>query len=364
MATLDELVFYCRSENPIGAMFLLGDSGCGKTYLVENELQEALQDTHIIVRVSLFGINSFEALHKAVKDKWVSALVPSYSNQEHQAEKMVIGKNFINAVNAVLRAFSPTIGYLGDAASNIMNDVIILPVVEDVHSKKTKKVVLVFDDVDCTMLNPLELMGTINDYCENRNFLTIVVGNKENIAELINQNTALVRTAKEKAIAYMVHIHPEFEKIVRSLIAGKKWQSMEYAAFLRRHEETIIKIFASDNAVTTGAGDDVVLGKCHNLRCLTTALEGFFRVYYHMTEAGMKDLAPYLHSFLVFYLAERGGILRNGRTSYIHTDEELGRLYPEFSPAYLMDSVRVWICEGYWNTERFLEELSHARERV
>ena len=70
MGTLDELIHYCNTKEPMGAMFLLGDSGCGKTYLVDKELKEALKDSHVIVRVSLFGINSFEALHEAVKQKW------------------------------------------------------------------------------------------------------------------------------------------------------------------------------------------------------------------------------------------------------------------------------------------------------
>ena len=32
MGTLDELIHYCRKEDPIGSLILIGESGCGKTY--------------------------------------------------------------------------------------------------------------------------------------------------------------------------------------------------------------------------------------------------------------------------------------------------------------------------------------------
>ncbi|MBO5513984.1 MAG: hypothetical protein J5961_05300 [Mogibacterium sp.] len=49
---------------------LTGEYGCGKTYLIEKELTEALADTHIIVRVSLFGLDSADALNRAVRQSW------------------------------------------------------------------------------------------------------------------------------------------------------------------------------------------------------------------------------------------------------------------------------------------------------
>ena len=369
METLDELIYYCNTKEPAGAMFLLGDSGCGKTHLVEKDLQEALRDTHVIVRVSLFGISSFKTLHDVVKEKWFSALVPVFSKDGRSAEEMAIGKNFMKAVNTVLKTVFPKAGYLVDAASNILNDVVVLPVVEDIHSKTTKRVVLVFDDADCTLLNPMELLGTINDYCENRDFHTIVIGNRENFAEVQKDNAALFRTAKEKTVAYMVSFHPDFRKIVHGLIEGKQWESPAYAAFLKKHEATIVDVIglsgeeAEEQAKDQGkaGGNGPSLGRCHNLRSLTTALEVFHRIYLKMTEAGISDLEPYLRCFLAFYLAERGGVVRDGITSYRFTEEELEAIYPGFSSGKLFDSVRGWIREGYWNEKKFAEELARAK---
>ena len=65
MSTLSELIHYCNEDDPIGAMLLMGEWGCGKTYLIENDLAEALKDTHIIIKVSLFGMNDPKALRDA-----------------------------------------------------------------------------------------------------------------------------------------------------------------------------------------------------------------------------------------------------------------------------------------------------------
>ena len=51
MATLDELVFYCKMKEPAGALALVGESGSGKSHLVDTDLTEALRDSHVIIRV-------------------------------------------------------------------------------------------------------------------------------------------------------------------------------------------------------------------------------------------------------------------------------------------------------------------------
>ena len=79
MATLDELVHYCRKDHTIGSLILVGESGCGKTYLIEKELRNSLKDTHFIVRVSLFGVDSITALHDTIKKQWLYTVTPLFT---------------------------------------------------------------------------------------------------------------------------------------------------------------------------------------------------------------------------------------------------------------------------------------------
>ena len=56
MNTLNELLYYCEEPEPVGAVLLTGEWGCGKTYLIDNELKEALENrTHAeFVRIHPF----------------------------------------------------------------------------------------------------------------------------------------------------------------------------------------------------------------------------------------------------------------------------------------------------------------------
>ncbi len=77
-----------------------------------------------------------------------------------------------------------------------------------------------------------------------------------------------------------------------------------------------------------------------------------------MGRARIKDIDPYFRSFLAFYLAEKSGVCRDGKTTYTFSDDEVRELYPLFSPSFLFDSVREWICFGDWDKKQFMEELS------
>ena len=39
MDVMKELVYYCEQDNPVGALLLTGEWGCGKTYLLDNDLK-------------------------------------------------------------------------------------------------------------------------------------------------------------------------------------------------------------------------------------------------------------------------------------------------------------------------------------
>ena len=64
MKTLDELIYYCDEIEPVGALLLSGEWGCGKTYLIEHELKAALKDKAVVIRVSLFGMENIDEIHK------------------------------------------------------------------------------------------------------------------------------------------------------------------------------------------------------------------------------------------------------------------------------------------------------------
>lgn len=87
MDTLEELKYYCDEPQPVGALMLTGEWGCGKTYLLNNSLSNALKDKCVCLRVSLFGMASIEEVKKEVKQCWLRTVAELNTPASGWAEK-------------------------------------------------------------------------------------------------------------------------------------------------------------------------------------------------------------------------------------------------------------------------------------
>ena len=64
----------------------------------------------------------------------------------------------------------------GEVVSSIMDLVNFVPISSRIFGNK---VILVFDDLERTNIPCIDLLGCINDYCENQSFNTIIVANEK-----------------------------------------------------------------------------------------------------------------------------------------------------------------------------------------
>ena len=87
MDTLEELKYYCDEQQPVGALMLTGEWGCGKTYLLNNSLSNELKDKCVFLRVSLFGMASIEEVKKEVKQCWLRTVAELNTPVSGWAEK-------------------------------------------------------------------------------------------------------------------------------------------------------------------------------------------------------------------------------------------------------------------------------------
>lgn len=55
MDLIEELKNYCDINNPVGALMLSGEWGCGKTYLINTKFIPLVKDTYVFV----FDINEY-----------------------------------------------------------------------------------------------------------------------------------------------------------------------------------------------------------------------------------------------------------------------------------------------------------------
>lgn len=166
MKTLDELLYYCEEPEPVGAVLLTGEWGCGKTYLIDNELKEALENKAHLIRISLFGITTIEGIHMAVKQEWISEYTKG-KKWKGVVEKAQQGREIAGKLY-----FLPE-WVRGIATTDWQSFIEIENVIEE------KPVILVFDDLECSCLDTVDVLGTINNYCENQKFHTIIVANQD-----------------------------------------------------------------------------------------------------------------------------------------------------------------------------------------
>lgn len=83
VSTLNELIYYCKEPETVGALLLTGEWGCGKTYLIEHELREKLENEAIIIRISLFGISSLDEINFNIKKLWIESYCKNNIENEH-----------------------------------------------------------------------------------------------------------------------------------------------------------------------------------------------------------------------------------------------------------------------------------------
>ena len=246
MSTLDELIHYCNEKNPIGAMLLTGEWGCGKSYLIENDLTKALEKTHIIVKVSLFGIADAAMLRSTVRQKWFEACTPILGKLHKAKEK---SSGFLAAFNAALHAFNPLAGTAADVMVS-MNMMDVLPIKAELEDPKTlekKRVILVYDDLERVKMDPVELLGLINDFCENQGFNTIIISESDEVLErMMSDDATTYHMLREKTISQSLRYIPDFATILRNILQERIWPSDDYAEYLSEHKALILDVFASD----------------------------------------------------------------------------------------------------------------------
>ena len=131
---------------PVGALLLTGEWGCGKTYLIENELKEAMKETTLILRISLFEISSIEEIHTMVKQTWMNAYYKE-KGVLALAEKAKKVKALVSGLEGIPELVK------GVASSDWAS------LVELKERIGEKQVVLIFDDMERCRLDSIDVLG-------------------------------------------------------------------------------------------------------------------------------------------------------------------------------------------------------------
>ena len=394
MNTINELIQYCTDIEPVGALLLTGEWGCGKTYLIEREFKKKVNKFLVVIRLSLFGVSSLDEIHIAVKSAWL--------NEFYKAKG---ADRVINIIKNGKKATKEL-----DFMPKWMENVISIDMTSFIKIKNEiagKRVVLVFDDLERCQLSNVDVLGIINEYCENQKFHTIIVANQDkiktkNIPTTIqahvqinspshNDNKAMSREAdvtftksssdyedlsyseiKEKIIHKTVHYIPNYSEIVHSVIKEMKYKDDTYKTFVKNCEKDILDLFAPDRNDYNFASSNYQTGndsksqsntRTHNIRILKCAIRDFYRIYDILIEKGIYDIKYWFFSFMAYMFAYRANVIKDGSLEYFLSDKKVRELYPAYQSQYMFESEKQWVLTGLWNEEAVSHDIKNIIKR-
>lgn len=337
-----------------------------------------------IIRVSLFGVNSIDELKSDVKKEWIAAW---------GAEKGVSQENSqrLNKVGDITKKIFSTVGdFLPDTVKNIGNSILSVNIIDFISIApiiENKKVILVFDDLERANMSKGDLLGCINDYCENQHFNTIVVANEEKINN-VTIGEISYEEIKEKIIQRTVRHIPDYTEIIKGVIKELSCRHAKYKSLLQDNIENITTIFSGttadgvslDNFVIAqerrfGSREEkeqdeqrrssILKRRPHNIRSIKCALQDFERVYDRMSKEQINCNEKWLCSYLAYVMAFRAALVEeNERYGTLLSEGNLSILYPGFyNSKYILESIIKWIRTGEWNSEDIDAEIKYVIDR-
>ena len=377
MNLIEELKNYCDIDNPVGALMLSGEWGSGKTYFIKTQFIPLVKDTYVFVCVSLFGIDSLDKLRVEVKKKWLEKVSELDKLNGTKVSKITDScKKIFETIKDVL---PENWQKKGEVVSSIMDLVNFVPITNRIYEKK---VILVFDDLERSNISCTDLLGCINDYCENQSFNTIIVANEEKIKDRLDDELSY-REIKEKIVQRVIPFVPDYEEVVSNSIESMSC-GIEYKGLLRKNEASLVKILSgdfNDNAIIEqykaeqykSCGNKKVeeyqkeeekLRKLlsqrpHNIRSFKCAIQDFERAYNKLTKTGIQDCSEWLLSFTCLMMANKVGVIREiPRYGNLFLYFDVEKLYPElFDTNFIVNGFSKWIIQGEWNDDVIAKEI-------
>mgnify|MGYP004627237479 CR=1 FL=1 len=388
MNVLEELIYYCKEYQPTGALMLTGEWGCGKTYLIENELKNSLKDSHVLIRISLFGLESINDVKLEIKKSWFNVYINQIAPINIEKKRSYnIAKRAKSVMNAALELLpEPFKSFLaGTLSINFLDFVDVKPEINK------KKVILIFDDLERCNISTSDLLGCINDYCENLHISTIIVANEDKISNDRNDKIQY-NEIKEKIVHRTINYAPDYASIISNIIDDLPYNNDElkgYRDFLMSNKKLLAQLFSSkeidevkfDNIGRSFYGlankelDNLsnyknkilplIKNKPHNIRSFKCAIHDFKRIYILLKEKEFDNIENYLFSYVSYFLSFRTNVIYNSvNHNYTNFGTIVSIMYPMFfNDKYISKGIIDWIEIGTWNKETINGDLDYHCER-
>lgn len=374
----DEIINFIERKEETGALLITGKWGSGKSYYIKNlaaELNDA--EKEYLCVISLFGIDSVENLTKAVKECYLEANSTIFTKTARKIGK-IVGKTVNSGLKVAEAATGGNVAV--SAAQKGFSSVISLGLLDFIsvknyigRGKSKRKFVLVFDDLERCKINTVDLLGAINEYCENRNIKTIILAaedvilkNEENIKKVVWEEGTTKKEASIKEQIRSVSDYRDFkEKVIFQTIAF----SMTYVdiidAMIDKYSEGVsgYKDFLKCNSCSIK--QVFIESKYNNLRTIKASITKFERVYALWTRLALSN--DYLHYLLYSFIAdcyETKPVSDDAEEAveqvierFVIKDKD-GKKYTHYNEkASSLNSLCMWIEKGVFDENAIISEI-------
>lgn len=354
MGTKNEIVHYIKQKETDGALLLTGKWGCGKTFLINeliNENKENLKadiksDDYVIALVSLYGIDSINSIHDEVKKAVLDAQAISSEKDTTMLSKL---KKVAQPIAEALSEKSQTANIVNLALSVTPLDLIevkkeVICYGTNIKKGIKKRLVLIFDDIERCTIPITDILGTINHYIESKGIKTIIVANEEKVQK------ADYYEYKEKVVSRTVFLISDYKKIIETIIVSydETPPNSNYVRTLKDNIQLIFNVYKQSGY--------------NNYRLLKRAIIDFERVYnsIYSLKPNIKNystlMSSILYQFFAMYMEIKSG---NNPTDDAETILNITYdKYTDFTFTFIPKFIIDWIAFGIFNESLVVHDLS------
>lgn len=262
------------------SILLKGPWGCGKTFFINNLIDNIIEDKdnelekNNIIYISVFGISSIAD----IEEKLFTAMHPLLASQGMKLAGTFLKQALKLGINLDLNSDGKK-----DSTINISG----LVIDRKLKDKSINKKLIIIDDIERSSLKPNQLLGYFSDFILEQGIKIIFIGNEE---EYIKNEDAYSRI-KEKVIGYTFEVLPDLDSAIKS--------------FLQEYE---IEIANAYNIILR----TINRLKNNNLRLIRRGIRGVKRLLTRIPDEYQKDeyVSKILETFLVLFIQYSSGNLK------------------------------------------------------
>lgn len=343
-----EILDYINRNETTGALLLTGPWGCGKSYLVKDIAREQNEKKKAAVAViSLFGLDSVDAINKRVKDEYVGFCLGTVGKTAQKISKAVgtvskdgmsvasIAANGIPGLSAASQGLSAVMTYDVFSFISVKNSI--------GAGNKERKFIIVFDDLERNNISKKDLLGAINEYVENKQIKVIIVADQDKVAD------DEYKEYKEKLISRTIRMTADNDVLIDGIIGKYCETSPCYRDFLTDSQSLLKQVF--------------IESKSNNLRTLKSAIADFERFYDAWKETGIStdNMKWALYTFAAEVFASKAPpkeeSAESGRGGWFVFDRKDAQYTDRGKNKSSFSAFGTWLRRGIWDKDAFIREL-------